>query len=355
MSIRKLDFSKLPTKEGYGVNKGEQVIDWVKSVGEKVPFIYNNLQGEILIVGKKGSMLTIEYEDKQKELSISDFKACKIGRLIKEYDKTIAQKYPGMIKRFVDKDFPYTHNCNSGEETLIRCPNCGKPKLYQAKSLFVPTFTFSCDNCSSKVSYPNRVMYYMLEQLKEQDNTNIFKIEKEVTFSWSNGKRYDFYITLKNGQTLIIEAHGIQHYEHTFETIQGRTLQEEQKNDSEKCWLAYKNGIDNYIQLDCRKRNINYIKNNILNSELLNKLLDFSNINWNEIQKRTLREQSKESQSIEFWKEGMGTLQISEILKIDQKTVYEYIKRNSIETDYNPKDSKRRNFEYRKEKKKEVK
>ena len=352
--MRKVDLTILPTKEGYGRNKGEKVIDWTKSIGKKVPFIYNSLQGEILIVDKKNTKLIIEYNNSQKTIGISDFKNCKIGRLVGEYDKAIAQSHPKTIDRFVDKEFPYTHNCNSNEKTLIKCPNCGKPKLYQAKSLFVPTFTFSCDNCNSKVSYPNRVIYYLLEQLKEDRNINILKIEKEVTFDWAKDKRYDFYITFKNGQTLIIEAHGIQHYKNSFEHVKGRTIQEEQRNDAEKCWLAYKNGIDNYVQLDCRKRNINYIKNNVVNNDLLNILFDFSNIEWDEIQKKTLREQSKESQSIELWKQGMGTLQISELLETNQNVIYEYIRRNKGETNYNPKDSKRRNFEYRK-KQKEVK
>ena len=349
--MKKVDLTTLPTKEGYGRNKGEKVIDWAKSIGKKVPFIYNSLQGEILIVDKKNTKLIIEYNNNQKTIGISDFKNCKIGRLVGEYDKAIAQSHPKTIDRFVDKEFPYTHNCNSNEKTLIKCPNCGKPKLYQAKSLFVPTFTFSCDNCNSKVSYPNRVIYYLLEQLKEDRNINILKIEKEVTFDWAKDKRYDFYITFKNGQTLIIEAHGIQHYKNSFEHVKGRTIQEEQRNDAEKCWLAYKNGIDNYVQLDCRKRNINYIKNNVLNNDLLNILFDFSNIEWDEIQKKTLREQSKESQSIELWKQGMGTLQISELLETNQNVIYEYIRRNKGETNYNPKDSKRRNFEYRKQQK----
>lgn len=349
--MKKVDLTTLPTKEGYGRNKGEKVIDWTKSIGKKVPFIYNSLQGEILIVDKKNTKLIIEYNNNQKTIGISDFKNCKIGRLVGEYDKTIAQKHPETINRFVNKEFPYTHNCNSSEKTLIKCPNCGEPKLYQAKSLFVPTFTFSCDNCNSKVSYPNRVIYYLLEQLKEDRNINILKIEKEVTFDWAKDKRYDFYITFKNGQTLIIEAHGIQHYKDSFEHVKGRTIQEEQRNDAEKCWLAYKNGIDNYVQLDCRKRNINYIKNNVLNNDLLNILFDFSNIEWDEIQKKTLREQSKESQSIELWKQGMGTLQISELLETNQNVIYEYIRRNKGETNYNPKDSKRRNFEYRKQQK----
>lgn len=349
--MKKVDLTTLPTKEGYGRNKGEKVIDWTKSIGKKVPFIYNNLQGEILIVDKKNTKLIIEYNNNQKTIGISDFKNCKIGRLVGEYDKTIAQSHPETMDRFVDKEFPYTHNCNSNEKTLIKCPNCGKPKLYQAKSLFVPTFTFSCDNCNSKVSYPNRVIYYLLDQLKEDRNINILKIEKEVTFDWAKDKRYDFYITFKNGQTLIIEAHGIQHYKNSFEHVKGRTIQEEQRNDAEKCWLAYKNGIDNYVQLDCKKRNINYIKNNVLNNDLLNMLFDFSNIEWDDIQKKTLREQSKESQSIELWKQGMGTLQISELLETNQNVIYEYIRRNKGETNYNPKDSKRRNFEYRKQQK----
>lgn len=55
---RRVDLSKLPTKK-YGVGT---CIDWKKAVGQKIPFCYDNVRGELTIVEhQKGN-----YNDKVK-------------------------------------------------------------------------------------------------------------------------------------------------------------------------------------------------------------------------------------------------------------------------------------------------
>lgn len=55
---RRVDLSKLPTKK-YGVGT---YIDWKKAVGQKIPFCYDNVRGELTIVERqKGN-----YNDKVK-------------------------------------------------------------------------------------------------------------------------------------------------------------------------------------------------------------------------------------------------------------------------------------------------
>ena len=55
---RRVDLSKLPTKK-YGVGT---CIDWKKAVGQKIPFCYDNVRGELTIVERqKGN-----YNDKVK-------------------------------------------------------------------------------------------------------------------------------------------------------------------------------------------------------------------------------------------------------------------------------------------------
>lgn len=55
---RRVDLSKLPTKK-YGVRT---CIDWKKAVGQKIPFCYDNVRGELTIVEhQKGN-----YNDKVK-------------------------------------------------------------------------------------------------------------------------------------------------------------------------------------------------------------------------------------------------------------------------------------------------
>lgn len=65
-------------------------------------------------------------------------------------------------------------------------------------------------------------------------NTNI-NFESEKTFSWSNRKRYDYYLSDYN---CIVEIHGAQHFYYTG--LSERTLEEEQKNDNWKKDIAIK-------------------------------------------------------------------------------------------------------------------
>ena len=185
----------------------------------------------------------------------------------------IATTDPEMVKYFLHKEDAYNHTKYSNKKSEIICPNCGYIKSMQICRLAYQGV--SCNNCNDSTSYPNKFITKLCQILKENNSIKDYELEK--TFKWSKGKRYDFYIILNDNKTLIIEAHGEQHYKHTG---RGRTLQEEQRNDAEKCWLAYKNGINNYVQLDCSKSEMGYIKNNILNNELLNIIFDFSSIEW---------------------------------------------------------------------------
>ena len=78
-------------------------------------------------------------------------------------------------------------------------------------------------------------------------------------------KRYDIYIPSIN---CIIENHGIQHYNKGFEFIGGRTLEEEQENDKYKKCVANKNGVENYIIIDCRKSTKEWVEQSVMQSYL---------------------------------------------------------------------------------------
>lgn len=74
---------------------------------------------------------------------------------------------------------------------------------------------------------------------------------------------------------------GIQHYVRPINK-NSRTLKQEQENDAFKQKIALDNGINNYIVIDARFSDYEYIKYNILKSEL-SKLFDLSNVDWNDI------------------------------------------------------------------------
>jgi len=72
----------------------------------------------------------------------------------------------------------------------------------------------------------------------------------------------------------------MKYYKKSFETIGGRAVEEEIENDRIKKELDINNGIkeENYIVIDCRCSDVDFINNNKLNS-----LFDLSKIDWNEV------------------------------------------------------------------------
>ena len=104
----------------------------------------------------------------------------------------------------------------------------------------------------------------------------IYQLSKSV-FEWVGKYVYDFYLPDYN---CIVETHGGQHYKDVAWSSSSIT----NGNDKHKMHLTISNGINSYIQLDCRESTLKFISNSILNNELP-KIL---NIEKDKI-KRTLR------------------------------------------------------------------
>ena len=166
-----------------------------------------------------------------------------------------------------EKDAKKYSRCSSKKITVI-CPNCGREKEITPNKIYTRK-SIECI-CKSKTSYSEKFLISLLDQL----NINYVK---EYSPKWSNNKRYDFYLKDYN---YIIETHGKQHYtQYGFKSLGGKTLEEEQENDEYKKQLALKNNIDNYIILDCRKSELKWIKNSILNSDL-NNIFNLNEVDW---------------------------------------------------------------------------
>lgn len=211
----------------------------------------------------------------------------------------------------------YSHSSN--KKITVTCPDCGRKRnlkiehIYTYKSILCP--------CGDGKSYPEKFMMNTLEQLK-------LNYEIEYSAKWCKGKRYDFYIPSLN---TIIETHGEQHYNNrkSFNSLNRKTLEEEQQNDNYKEKLALKNGIKHYITIDCRNSELEWIKNNILNSEL-NKLFDLSKIDWNECAKFANKNIVKEV--CDYWnnkRENEGTIDLEKIFKLNRGTIIRYLKRGN--------------------------
>jgi hypothetical protein len=217
--------------------------------------------------------------------------------------------HPEVAKMLLNMEEGYNLTYGSNKKQKFLCKDCGAIK--EVKVATMVRSGISCSKCGDGFSYPEKILFNALEQIG-------VTFYPQKVFEWSNKKRYDFYIPAINS---IVEVHGNQHYE---ETTRGRTLREEQENDLEKEELAIVNGIENYIVIDCRFSNMNYIKTNILDSKL-SLLLNLKDLDWKKC--NTYATTSLVKVVCEIWEEHavISTSKISRMLNISRSSVKKYL------------------------------
>ena len=206
-----------------------------------------------------------------------------------------------LVKFFKYKEDSYTYTKSSNKKAIFMCPICKKYEK-EIRVCDVTRYGFTCPYCNDGISYPEKLMSILLKVVLK--NNFIYQLSKS-TFEWCDRKRYDFYFEL-NGERYIIETHGEQHYKEGFNIKDSKRKRKDsdlngrKQNDLNKYNLAISNGIkpENYIVIDCRKSELEFIKNNILNSRL-NEIFDLSSIDWIEIGQAS--EKSLVKQVCDYW------------------------------------------------------
>lgn len=237
---------------------------------------------------------------------------------------------PEIAKLLANKEDGYKISYGNDKKFEFVCPDCGTHITQRPLDVYYNGI--SCPKCSDGISYPEKFMFNLLEQI-------MVNFEYQKTYIWSCGKIYDFAI----GNS-IIETHGMNHYNGGFNTVKGRSLKEEQENDEFKCNLALKNGILNYYQIDMRYSNLEWCKEHIINSKFFNDFkLDDSMIDWELCNKSALS--SRCVDSCKLWNEQYSISEIADRYKIAANTVREYLKNgyNSGLCNYNSEEEKEKN------------
>lgn len=223
---------------------------------------------------------------------------------------------PDLAKLLANPEDGYKYTQMSNKKVDWRCPDCGNI-MKNKKISHISYYNFSCSACGDGVSYPEKFITSILNQIN-------IEYEKEKEFDWCKNRRYDFYLS---DYSTIIEVHGLQHYKSEFERINDkriRTLLEEQSNDKYKQQSAKENKIKNYIIIDCRYSELEWIKNNIINSKLSD-LFDLSNINW--LKCHEFACSSFVKIACEYWNNGIrNTKKIGLLMKLYYGTVRDYLK-----------------------------
>lgn len=174
-----------------------------------------------------------------------------------------------------------------------------------------------CPLCSDGVSYPEKYIGHMLKGLN-------VTFETQYRPTWSQRKRYDFYLPDYN---MIIETHGIQHYQtQTKRPIKWKSYEEEHENDLLKFDLSVINGVEHYVVLDCRKSELEWIQDEVKKS-LLDSKFDLSTVNFRECHRYALNSLVLEAETLH--KKGESVDSIATILGLSTDTIKKYLKQVS--------------------------
>lgn len=241
-------------------------------------------------------------------------------------ERNLWETRPDIAKMLLNEEDGYKYCSGSHQKVDWICPGC-KSVIHNKKINTAVRYGLSCPKCSDGISYPNKFIYNIINQIKTiYQNKHIdFDFKTEATFEWADDKFYDMYIEFNN-KKIIVEMHGIQHYKETHRKG-ARTLKEEQDNDKLKHKLALKNGIDHYITIDCRESNIDFIKRNILNSGLL-ELLNISEIDIDWLECDRFSTHSRVIEACKLWNDEIRSCsKIAEIMGLSETTIYKYIKK----------------------------
>lgn len=403
--MRKVFLDDLPKRYKNSTNKC--AINWTESVGYIVNFIYDDIIGKIKIIdyNKNKRSLHISFNENEICISSSNFIYCKIGQLlgthstkykyntnqilynnlkitkkvilpkgkstekgyeyeclicgnkdkISEYNlnkgngcnvcsgKKVLKGYNDLwtthphiaqLLKYPNIGYKTTKGCNNKE--LFKCYECGYEKTMRVYS--VVNQGFGCNMCSDGISYPEKFITCLLTQL----NIKFISQLTKTTYKWCDKYKYDFYIYKING---ILETHGLQHYKDN--NGNWSKLIDIQENDRIKEKLAKNNSINNYIVLDCRKSELTWIKNNIMERNINNpsqpclaELLNFKeeDIDWLKCQEYACKSLVKETCNL--WNKGIeNTKEIAALIGLQYSSIIKYLKQGNVLgwCNYNPK------------------
>lgn len=223
---------------------------------------------------------------------------------MERYKEPVGITNPEILKYIKNQEDAYSYTRGSAKCIDFICPLCGKVKSCRVATVVL--YGFSCDFCSDGISYGEKYLISLFEQLN-------IKFDRQFAPEWGNSRRYDFKI-----KDTIVEVHGMQHYEDKKFNMEGcRTLKEEQENDRLKKELALRNGIEKYIVIDCRYSTPEWIKKSII--EELENIFDLSRINWGKCDLDTFNSRIIESCSL--YNEGYDVKDIANKLHVSKDSI----------------------------------
>lgn len=184
----------------------------------------------------------------------------------------------------LNKEDGYKYMQFSNQKAHFVCPNCG---VYIGECYInnVSKVGLSCPRCSSGITYPNKLMYNLLNSLCEDFDT-------EITFDWctfpdfydSSKMSYGRYDFVLENKKIIIEMDGGFGHGNSPHPRSRYSKEELIYKDNMKDDCAVQNGYK-VIRIDCNYRSydrLKYCSDSILSSQL-SSIFNLTSVDWDKI------------------------------------------------------------------------
>ena len=232
--------------------------------------------------------------------------------------KTYEEKY--------DKAKRYTSQ--STQKVFLQCCDCKRIKDKPSKIIdLYYNHSITC-LCHDGFSFPFKYMYNVLKQLNIEFETEYSpKYLKKNENGKISQKRSDFYLHRYN---LVIETDGgLGHKGGRIHSKSNKTIEELVEIDIWKDEQHLKHGVKT-IRINCFESDMDYIKNNILKSKLIN-YFDFSKIDWNKANEFAWFSNLKK-EICEYWnnrEEWETTVDLAKRFSMDRTTITKYLNKGT--------------------------
>lgn len=263
------------------------------------------------------------YEGEKIEISITNGVGCTCcdNKVVVQGINDIPTTDPWMIPYFQGgKEEASQYTKSSGKKIIPICPDCGRIKDIPMKINNIYSRKGIACVCGDGITFPNKFIYGLMEQLLDLDEIATFTREFRI-----KDKLFDMYFISKNNKEYIIEMdggfnHGKVILNHgRYPKTLDHYINDEIKND-----IAYEAGID-IIRIDCYKSDFQYIKSNIIDSNL-NLIVDLSKIDWNKLLEFCSSNIVKKVCEYRNEHPDLFSQQIGDIFHISSSTVRKYWK-----------------------------
>lgn len=231
---------------------------------------------------------------------------------IRSGDNSLASKRPDLLI-YLKNQSDARYLCGSDKKVSMVCPYCHTESMKIISNIVKQGF--SCPICSDKISYPNKVIRALMNQIHTD------YLCYEYSPEWIKPMRYDCYFEINN-KKYVIEMDGKWHY--TDNSLSGQTYQKSHEIDEYKIQVALDNDVQ-VIHINCYYSDFKFIKNNIIHSKLSD-IYDLSSIDWVECETMIQNQLIKDVCEYYNTHSNMSCKEIGQVFKLSKETIRRYIK-----------------------------